>query len=75
MALKRLSSEEGAREILKRMVAAGRCTIEQLDSPPPGHINPQAYRNLLRDVAPDPKVQVTDPRDFIAEPTEQPLPF
>jgi hypothetical protein len=73
MALKRLSSEEGAREILKRMVAAGRCTIEQLDNPPPGHINPQAYRNLLRDIAPDPKVELVSPRDL---PTpEQPLPF
>jgi hypothetical protein len=75
MALKPVSTESGARDILKRMVAAGRCTIEQLDTPPPGHINPQAYRNLLRDVPPDPKVQVTDPRDFIAEPTETPLPF
>lgn len=75
MALKRISTEDGARDILKRMVAAGRCTIDQLDTAPPGHINPQAYRNLLRDIPADPKVQVTDPRDFIAEPTEQPLPF
>ena len=73
--LQRLSSEEGARDILKRMIAAGRCTIDQLDSPPPGHINPQAYRNLMRDIPADPRVQVTDPRDFIAEPTETPLPF
>ena len=73
MALKRLSSEEGARTILKRMVDAGRCTIEQLDSPPPGHINPQAYRNLLRDIAPDPKVELVSPRDLPIP--EQPLPF
>lgn len=49
MALQRLSSEHGARELLQRLVEAGRCTIEQLDAPPPGHINPSTYRNLLRD--------------------------
>jgi hypothetical protein len=49
MALQRLSTEHGARELLQRLVDAGRCTIEQLDTPPPGHLNPTAYRNLLRD--------------------------
>jgi hypothetical protein len=73
MALKRISTEEGAREILKRMIDAGRCTIEQLDKAPPGHINPQAYRNLLRDIAPDPKVELVSPRDLPIH--EQPLPF
>jgi hypothetical protein len=73
MALNRLSTEEGARKLLQRLVDANRCTIEDLDSPPPGHINPQAYRNLLRDVAADPKIEVTDPRDFM--PDEPALPF
>lgn len=49
MALQRLSTEHGARQLLQRLVEAGRCTVEQLDAPPPGHINPNAYRNLLRD--------------------------
>ncbi len=49
MALQRLSTEHGARGLLQRLVEAGRCTIDDLDVPPPGHINPTAYRNLLRD--------------------------
>ncbi len=48
MALQRLSTEHGARELLERLVEAGRCTVDQLDSASPGHINPTAYRNLLR---------------------------
>ena len=77
MPLQRLSTEHGARQLLERLIAAKRCTIEQLDSPPPGHINPSSYRNLLRDPdqTAEPKVQVTEPRDFQAEPTENPLPY
>jgi len=75
--LERLSTEHGARQLLERLIAAGRCTLEDLDAPPPGHLNPDSYRNLLRD--PDhyasPHVQVTDPRDFQPEPTETPLPY
>jgi hypothetical protein len=59
MALQRLSTEDGARRLLQRLVEAGRCTIEQLDGPPPGHMNPTAYRNLLRD-NPEP-VQTAQP--------------
>ena len=70
-----LSTEEGARLILRRMIDAGRCTVEDLDTPPPGHINPQAYRNLMRDIASQPKVEVVSPRDLAAPTTEQPLPF
>lgn len=73
--LTRLSTEEGARSILRRMIDAGRCTVEDLDKAPPGHINPQAYRNLMRDIAPQPKVEVVSPRDLAAPTTEQPLPF
>ena len=71
--LSRLSTEEGARKILQRMIDAGRCTLQDLDSPPPGHVNPAAYRNLMRDVAAPPKVEVVSPRDL--SPTEEPLPF
>lgn len=80
MATKRLqllSTEHGARQLLERLIAAGRCTLEDLDNPPPGHINPSTYRNLLRnpDHGVEPKVQVTDPRDFQPEPAETPLPY
>ena len=75
--LERLSTEHGARQLLERLIAAGRCTLEDLDTPSPGHLNPSSYRNLLRD--PDhyanPHVQVTDPRDFQPEPAETPLPY
>ena len=73
--LTRVSTEEGARSILRRMIDAGRCTVEDLDKAPPGHINPQAYRNLMRDIAPQPKVEVVSPRDLASPQTEQPLPF
>jgi len=77
MPLKRISSEHGARELLDRLIAAGRCTIEDFDSPPPGHINPASYRNLLRDPEhyASPHVQVTDPRDFSPDNPETPLPY
>jgi hypothetical protein len=66
--LTRLSTEEGARTIL-------RCTVEDLDTPPPGHINPQAYRNLMRDIAPQPRVEIVSPRDLPTKAPEEPLPF
>ena len=47
MGLVRISTPEGARELLKRLIEARRCTLEDLDTPPPGHINPQGYRCLL----------------------------
>ena len=75
--LERLSTEHGARELMQRLISAGRCTLEQLDQAPPGHVNPAAYRNLLRDPEhyASPHVQVTDPRDFDPEPAETPLPY
>jgi len=82
MTLKRISTEVGAREILKRLVESGRCTIEDLDQPPASHLKPNSYRNLLRDVPDEPKVSVTEPRDFSPvkpesknESIEEPLPF
>ena len=76
MPLTRISTPEGARKLLQRLIEANRCTLQDLDSPPPGHINPQAYRNLMRDVAPEPKVEVVSPRDLTpAKPPEEPLPF
>ena len=64
MALARLSSEHAARALLQRLVDAGRCTVEDLDTPPPGHINPSTYTNLLRTLEPPVAVSVSDPRDF-----------
>jgi len=77
MPLKRISTEHGARQLLERLITAGRCTLEDFDVPPPGHLNPSGYRNLLRDPEQtvEPKVQVTDPRDFQSEPNETPLPY
>lgn len=77
MALVRISTEHGARQLLQRLVDAGRCKLEDFDSPPPNHINPASYRNLLRDPdpEPEPKVEVVSPRDFQPKTDETPLPF
>ena len=64
MALKRISTEDGARKLMQRLIDSGRCRIEDFDTPPPGHINPSAYRNLLRDPVATETVQISDPRDF-----------
>jgi len=69
------------RVLLKRMVASGYVTLEQLDQPPlgwaenakrfrlqyPKYPQPE-YVNPLRTPDPDPAVQLSDPRDFT--PTE-----
>jgi hypothetical protein len=77
MPLKRISTEHGARQLLERLIAAGRCTLEDFDAAPPGHMNPSSYRNLLRDPehCASPHVQVTNPRDFQADFDENPLPY
>jgi len=80
MALERLSTEAGARKLMQRLIDSGRCTVEDFDSPPPGHINPSTYRNLLRDSGFYEEVQPTNPRDFVPDigPTPahaQPLPI
>ena len=75
MPLKRVSTEHGARQLLERLIAAGRCTVEDLDKAPPRHINPQTYRNLMRDVAPEPRVELVSPRDLATKTPEEPLPF
>jgi hypothetical protein len=53
MTLRRLSTEDGARKILQRLIDTNRATIDQFDNPPPGSINPDGYRNLLRDITVD----------------------
>ena len=76
MPLVRISTPEGPRKLLQRLIEANRCTLEDLDTPPPGHINPQAYRNLMRDIEAPPKVEIVSPRDLPAsKPPEEPLPF
>jgi len=64
MALQRISTEVGARKLMQRLIDAGRCTLEDFDSPPPGHLNPAAYRNLLRDPDTSEAIQLVDPRDL-----------
>ena len=75
MALTRISTPEGARKLLQRLIEANRCTLEDLDKAPPGHINPQAYRNLMRNIAPEPRVEFVSPRDLPTKTPEEPLPF
>ena len=75
--LEKIGSEEGAREILQRMVEAGQLTIEDLDTPsnhwqenydfaakhyPAIELKP--WRNLLRDIDTSEHVELTNPRDF-----------
>ena len=65
--LERISTEEGARKILLRMIETGKCTLEDLDTPPPGYEgDPTNYRNLLRDYHPEQVQAAPDPRDFQA---------
>jgi len=77
MALKRLSTEHGARLLLQRLIDTGRCQLEDFDQPSPNHANPEAYRNLLRDADSElePKVELINPRDFQPANDETPLPF
>ena len=64
MTLHRVSTELGARMLLQRLVDSGKCVLEDFDSPPPDHLNPDSYRNLLRDPGPIEAVEISDPRDF-----------
>lgn len=79
--LEKISSEEGAREILQRMIEAGQLTIEDLDTPsnhwqenydfaakhyPALELKP--WRNLLRDIDKSEHVELTNPRDFAEGP-------
>ena len=80
--LQQISSEEGAREILKKMLKDGKITIEDLDKESPHSafnrqivekyypaIKLKPHRNLLRDPKPIEAVQASaDPRDFDPRP-------
>ena len=80
--LQPISTEEGAREILQKMLKDGKITIEDLDEESPHSafnrqivekyypaIKLKPHRNLLRDPEPIEAVQASaDPRDFIARP-------
>ena len=73
----RVGTEEGAREILKKMVESGKITIEDLDKESPSaalnreivekyypEIKLKPHRNLLRDIEPTESVEVISKRDF-----------
>ena len=75
--LVRVGTEEGAREILKKMVESGKITIEDLDKESPSaalnreivekyypEIKLKPHRNLLRDIEPTESVEVISKRDF-----------
>ena len=79
--LEKIGSEEGAREILQRMIEAGKLTTEDLDTPsnhwqenyefaskhyPAVELKP--WRNLLRDIDKSEHVELTNPRDFAEGP-------
>lgn len=49
MTLHPLGTFDGTGDTLARMVAKGRCTIDQLDHAPPGAVTGYQPRNLLRD--------------------------
>jgi len=80
--LQPISTEEGAREILQKMLESGKITIEDLDEESPHsafnrqivekyypEIKLKPHRNLLRDSEPVEAVQASaDPRDFIPGP-------
>ena len=83
--LQQISSEEGAREILKKMLKDGKITIEDLDKESPHSafnrqivekyypaIKLKPHRNLLRDPKPIEAVQASaDPRDFDPRPVSR----
>ena len=53
------------RATLQHGIERGYWTLEDLDKPPPRHINPTSYRNLLRDPpTPTESITISDPRDF-----------
>ena len=75
--LVRVGTEEGAREILKKMVESGKITIEDLDKESPSaalnreivekyypEIKLKPHRNLLRDIKPTESVEIINKRDF-----------
>tara|TARA_E500000331_G_scaffold30486_2_gene25644 strand:+ start:2650 stop:3021 length:372 start_codon:yes stop_codon:yes gene_type:complete len=76
--LQPISTEEGARELLQKMVESGKITIEDLDQESPHSafnreivekyypaIKLKPHHNLLRDPKPIETVQASaDPRDF-----------
>ena len=75
--LVRIGTEEGAREILQKMVKSGKITIEDLDKESPSaalnreivekyypEIKLKPHRNLLRDIEPTESVEIINKRDF-----------
>ena len=75
--LEPLSTEEGAREILQRLVDSGKCKIEDFDTPSPHwqenvevaakyhpSLKIKPYRNLLREHDISERVEVVDPKDL-----------
>ena len=75
--LEPIATEEGARELLQRLVDSGKCKIEDFDTPSPHwqenvevaakyhpNLEIKPYRNLLREQDISERVQVVDPKDL-----------
>ena len=75
--LQPIATEEGARELLQRLVDSGKCKIEDFDTPSPHwqenvevaakyypNLEVKPYRNLLREHDISERVQVVDPKDL-----------
>lgn len=67
--MKKLFDLTSVRSTLQHGIDRGYWTLEDLDRPPPRHLNPTAYRNLLRDAPPTESIAISDPRDFTPAPT------
>ena len=52
----------------------GYWTLDDLDTPPPGHINSGNHKNLLRDYHPEAVQAQPDPRDFVPSQPQPELP-
>ena len=52
------------RRTLQHGIDRGYWTLDDLDRPPKQHLNPSAYRNLLRESPNLESVKISNPRDF-----------
>ena len=64
MTLQKVSSEEGARKILRRLVDSRLCQIEDFDAAPKHHLNPAVCCNLLREQDRSESIEIISPRDL-----------
>ena len=62
--MKRLYDLSSVLSTLRKGIAKGYWTLEDLDKPPPGNVS-KTFRNLLRDQSPTAQIEAgPSPRDF-----------